>query len=210
MIQRFHPAGRFVVFSKKNFFFLFTVATAFTLTFVLAAQDKKPEWKDRAEYDLYDAAQKDTNPTTRLATLNKWKQQYPQSDFADGRQDMILTTYQQLNQQRQVIDTAQEILKAKPNNFHALLAIIAAVQAMKPPTPADLDLLEKTANYVLSNFDQVFAASNKPDTMKEDQWAQTKTATKPFTELALDFVYMTRREQTKNYAKAQDDLTKLL
>ncbi len=198
------------MFSKKNFFFLFTVATAFTLTFVLAAQDKKPEWKDRAEYDLYDAAQKDTNPTTRLATLNKWKQQYPQSDFADGRKDMILTTYQQLNQQRQVIETAQDILKDKPNNFHALLAIIAAVEALKPPASADLDLLEKTAIYVVTNFDQIFAKSNKPETMTDAQWDQTKGATKPYAELALDFAYMTRRDQTKDYAKAQADLTKLL
>src|SRR5579872_6948965 len=29
-------------------------ATAFVFAFGLAAQDKKPEWKDRAEYDLFD------------------------------------------------------------------------------------------------------------------------------------------------------------
>src|SRR5262249_54250090 len=120
MVNRFYTAGRDAVLSKKNLIIVSTALTAFTLTFRLSAQDKKPEWKDRAEYDLYDTAQKDANPTTRLATLEKWKQTYPMSDFADGRKDMILTTYQQLNQQRQVIDTAQDILKDKPNNFHAI------------------------------------------------------------------------------------------
>lgn len=216
MVQRFHLAGRSVVFSKQSLLVVFSVVTAFTLTFVLAAQDntnaqeKKKEWKDRAEYDLADAAQKDTNPTTRLATLQKWQQQYAQSDFAFNRKDMILTTYQQLMQNRQAIAAAQDMLKDQPNNFHALLAVVAAVEATKPPTPADLDLLEKTASYVIANFDQVFAKTNKPDTMTEPQWDQAKNGTKPYAEQALDFVYMTRRDQTKDYARAQADLTKML
>src|SRR5215469_2027103 len=128
MLQRFQPAGRFVVFSKQSLLVVFSVVSAFTLTFVLAAQDnpnasgKKKDWKDRAEYDLANAATTDTNPTNRLATLQKWQQQYPQSDFAFNRKDMVLTTYQQLMQNKQAIETAQDMLKDQPNNFHALLA----------------------------------------------------------------------------------------
>jgi hypothetical protein len=187
-----------------------TALTAFALTFVLAAQDKKPEWKDRAEYDLYDTAQKDTNATNRLATLERWKQQYPASDFADGRKDMILTTYQQLNQQRQVIETAQDILKDKPNNFHALSAILAAVQALKPPTPADLDLAEKTTNYLLDNLDQVYAVSNKPEGVKDEDWAKAKAQSKPYAMATLKSIIDARKDQTKDSAAAEVALTKLL
>jgi len=221
MVRRFHPSGRFVVFSKQHLMVLLSVLGAFTLTFVLAAQDKQqdkkgPDWKDRAEYDLYDAAQKDQNPQTRLATLEKWKQQYPASDFADGRRDMILTTYQQLaaapgatpDKQRQVIDLAQEILKEKPNNFRALSALLSSVQALKPPTPADLDLADKMANYLYDNLDQVYAA--KPEGVTDAQWKQAKDASKPYAITVMKWVIDTRKEQTKDNARAQQDLEKLL
>jgi len=203
------------VFSKQSLMVLLSVTAAFTLTFGLAAQDKQqdkkgPEWKDRAEYDLYDAAQKDQNPQSRLATLDKWKQQYPNSDFADGRRDMILTTYQQLKQDRQVIDLAQEILKDKPNNFHALSALLSSVQALKPPSAADLDLAEKTANYLFDNLDQVYSAANKPEAVSADQWAQAKGQSRPYAIATLKWVIDTRKDQTKDNARAQQELEKLL
>ncbi|MBV9401894.1 MAG: hypothetical protein JO062_28225 [Bryobacterales bacterium] len=198
------------MFTKKSFAVTFTALAAFALTFVLAAQDKKPEWKDRAEFDLYDSAVKDQNPTSRLEKLDKWKQQYPSSDFAEGRKDMILTTYQQLNQQRQVIDTAQDILKDKPNNFHALSAILAAVQALKPPAPADLDLAEKTATYLFNNIDAVYAPTNKPEGVKDDDWAKAKTQSKPYAVATLKWVIDQRKDQSKDNARAEADLTKLL
>jgi hypothetical protein len=210
MVNRFHPAGRFAVLSKQNFAIALTALASFTLTFVLAAQDKKPEWKDRAEYDLYDSAVKDTNPTSRLEKLQKWQQQYPASDFADGRKDMLLSANQQLNQQKQVIEIAQDILKDKPNNFHALSAILAAVQQLKPPTPADLDLAEKTATYLFNNIDAVYAASNKPEGVKDDQWAQAKSQSKPYAVATLKWVIDQRKDQTKDNAKAEADLKKLL
>ena len=36
-------------------------------------------WKDRAEYDLFDAINKDTNPKTKLEKLQHWVKQYPQT-----------------------------------------------------------------------------------------------------------------------------------
>jgi hypothetical protein len=214
MVCRFNPARRFVVFSKQIFVVATTVLTAFTLTLVLAAQDKaqdkKQEWKDRAEYDLYESAQKDANATNRLATLEKWKQQYPDSAFAEGRRDMILTTYQQLNQPRQVIDLAKEILQDKPNNFHAISAILQAVQTLKPPTAADLDLAEKTANYVYDHLEDVYAAANKPEGATDAQWAQAKAQSKPYAIQTIKWVIDVHKDQSKDNAAAEEQLTKLL
>src|ERR1035438_6620815 len=77
-------------------------------------------WKDRAEYDLYDAIQKDTNPQTRLEKLNQWKDKYPSSDFSDLRQTAFLTTYAPLGKVQEALNTAKEILAANPNDFAAL------------------------------------------------------------------------------------------
>jgi hypothetical protein len=214
MVRRLNPARRFVVFSKQTLVIAVTVLTAFTLTLVLAAQDKaqdkKQEWKDRAEYDLYETAQKDANATTRLATLEKWKQQYPDSAFAEGRRDMILTTYQNLNQARQVIDLSKEILQDKPNNFHAISAILSAVQTLKPPTGADLDLAEKTANYLYDHLDDVYAAANKPEGATDAQWAQAKAGSRPFAIQTIKWVIDTHKDQSKDNAAAEEQLTKLL
>ncbi|HEY7339227.1 MAG TPA: hypothetical protein VH639_30340 [Bryobacteraceae bacterium] len=205
-----------MVFSKQNLIVMSSVLAAFALTFGLAAQDKqqdnkgKKEWKDRAEYDLYEAASKDGNATSRLTTLEKWKSSYPNSDFSDGRRDMILTTYQQLNQQRQVIDLSQEILKDKPSNFHALSALLSALQTLKPPSAADLDLAEKTSNYLYDNLDQVYSPANKPEGVTDAQWTDAKSKSKPYAISALKWVIDTRKDQTKDNARAQADLTKLL
>jgi hypothetical protein len=210
MAQCFHPARRFVVFTKQNIVVVFAVLTAFTLTFGLAAQEKKKEWKDRAEYDLAAAADADKNATTKLATLDKWKAQYPTSDYAEARQDMYLGAYQQLGQQRQVIQTAQAMLKDNANNFRALGAILAAVQALKPPTAADLELAEKTTNYLLDNLDQVYSAANKPEGVKDPDWAKAKSDSKPYGMRTLLWVVTTRKDLTKDNARAEAELTALL
>src|SRR5579864_6159402 len=90
MNRRSYPAGRFVVISKKSILVAFTlIGFAAGLAAQDKAQDKgadKKAWKSQAEYDLFAAAQKDANASNRLAELDKWKQQFAESDYADVRQ----------------------------------------------------------------------------------------------------------------------------
>jgi hypothetical protein len=67
-------------------------------------------WKDRAEYDLFDSIQKDTNAKTKLEKLQQWEKQYPTTDYADERQMLYLTTYVALQQPQQAVATAKTIL----------------------------------------------------------------------------------------------------
>ncbi len=67
----------------------------------LSAQDKKKEWKDRAEYDLYESITKTSDPNLWLSSLDKWRSQYPQSDYADVRRVMYLETYRSLDRPRE-------------------------------------------------------------------------------------------------------------
>jgi hypothetical protein len=75
-----------------------------TLALCLPAQEKKPEWKDRAEYELYDSITKTTDANAWLDTLNRWSAQYPQSDFADVRRKMYLETYRTLDRPREAFN----------------------------------------------------------------------------------------------------------
>src|SRR5260370_3909197 len=56
-----------------------------------ATSAPQKNWKDRAEFDLYDAITKDNNPKTeqekpqqlksRLEKLQQWQTQYPSTDY---------------------------------------------------------------------------------------------------------------------------------
>src|SRR5437016_13656770 len=91
---------RCMVLSKQLLSLTTALALGACMGWTLAAQDKagdKPakNWKDRAEYDLADAANK-AAAKERIAALDKWKQQYPTTEYADEREDMYLITYSEL------------------------------------------------------------------------------------------------------------------
>jgi tetratricopeptide (TPR) repeat protein len=179
------------------------------------AQDKagdKPaapakNWKDNNEYTEADAALKEADPAKKLADLDKWKADYPATEYVDERQAMYLVTYQALKQARQAFDEAQEILKTHPNDFLSLIATVSQVMAIKPaPTPADLDAADKVASLLLNSQDTVFAPANKPAAMTDAQWTQARDQTKPYAEGVLIQIYGARRDDKR----AVDDLRKLV
>ncbi len=167
------------------------VALAFTASGQAPAQKN---WKDRAEYDLYDAITKDTAPASRLANLDKWKAGYAQSEYGDVRLKIYLVTYQQMNNHRAAIDTATEILKADPNDLTAINEIVGFGLTLVPADPkatltpankADLDLVDKTAHYVLENGDKIFAADKKPQGTTDEQWAAAKPTMQKFSQFTV-------------------------
>jgi hypothetical protein len=184
------------------------------LTAFAAGQEKKKEWKNRAEYDLYDAITKDTNPVSRIDSLSKWREQFPESDYADVRQQIFLITYQQANRARESMDTALQILKDRPNDVRALAAIVGSIYTLVPQhaaqlTPqmnADLDAAEKTSAYLLDHLDAVYAKDNKPPDTKEEDWAKAKPEMKAFAQKTLGYIFLER----KDYEKAQTELIKAL
>src|SRR5205085_12559898 len=109
-------------------------------------------WKDRAEYDLYDAIQKDTNAQTRLEKLNQWKEKYPSTDFSDLRQTAFLTTYAAMGKVQEALNIAKEILAANANDFTALyytaLLTPQLVALRITPTADQLSTAEKCPNSI--------------------------------------------------------------
>jgi len=174
-------------------------------------KDKAPQtcpptcnWKDNAEYMDAVAAQMEADPAKRLALLEKWKKDYPQTDpiLLNIRQDMFLVAYVQTKQPRQAFDQALDILKDRPKDFPSLYATVSMVTQIKPaPTNSDMDTAEKNANLFIDNPDSV-----KPATMTDAQWATTKSQTKPLAESVLIAIYELRRDDKREV----QDLTKLI
>jgi tetratricopeptide (TPR) repeat protein len=205
---------RFAVFSRAILKTMLVAALTAGLVVILAAQEKKKEWKDRAEYDLFESITKTQDPNQWLQSLDKWKQQYPQSDYADLRRKLYLAAYRQLNKPRQAFDAAQEVLKDNPDD---LVALSVTLQFIYPLVPAntqqlndqqksDLDLADKAAHTVLDNLDAVYSKDNRPTEMTDDQAAKAKPEMKVFAQKTIGYIALVR----KDYERAVTELTATL
>jgi tetratricopeptide (TPR) repeat protein len=184
-----------------------------SLASALVAQDKKKEWKDRSEYDLYEAITKTQDANQWLSILDKWKSQYEPSDYADVRRQMYLTTYRALNKPAEAFRAAIEVLKDNPDNLVALSAITGYVYALVPlnaqPTAdqtLELDTAEKAAGTILGNLDTIYSKENRPPEMTDDQAAKAKPELKAFAQKTVGYIALVRKEDEK----AQTELSKAL
>ena len=177
-----------------------------------STQTGQKNWKDRAEYDLFEAITKDTNPQSRLDKLNQWKDKYPSTDFIDQRRTLFLTTYAALNQAQNALTAAKEILAADPKDFTALYYVtlltpqIPAV-TQKPATADQLEDAQKAANGLLNGgLDTQFAADKKPANVTDDQWKKARTDIEAVSHTTLGWVAM----QQKQYEGAEGEFQKSL
>ncbi len=184
-----------------------TLAASLVLVPSMFSQEKKPNWKDRAEYDLYESIIKDPTPATRLEKLDKWKSSYANTDFVGLRLQIYLATYRQLNRSREVFNTAKEILKTDPKNLEALSALAIYVYRFSPPAPADLDDAYAACNTILSNLDALYAPDKKTQpNMSDADWAKAKKEMQVWSQKTLGWIDW----QKKNLDQAEVELAKAL
>ncbi len=174
-----------------------------------AGQAAAPQknWKDRAEFDLYDAITKDATAASRLEKLENWKKTYPTSDFAPDRKLLYLATYQQLqNRPKDVIVTANDVLATDPGNFRALSAIVYAVLTLNPPTPEELATADQAAGQIVNSGDTIFAVAKKPEGIKDEDWAAIKKQTQLQAQMILGWDAMQRKDAEKAEAEFRKTL----
>ena len=159
-------------------------------------------WKDRAEYDLYDSIQKDTNAKTKLEKLQQWEKQYPATDYADQRQLIFLTTYVALNQPQPAVATAKQILAKDAKNFSALYYIMYFTRALagSNPTPEVLDQGEKAAKAILDNI------NTPPPNVTEEQWKTARTDVEILAHTTLGWIELQRKSWEASEAEFQKSL----
>ena len=202
---------RFVFGMKKTIATLIVVAAL-----ALGQAPAQKNWKDRAEYDLYaEIVKPDATPAARLASLDKWKSGYAQSEYAPERTKIYLITYQQLQKHREAFDTAAEILKTDPNDQASVQEILGFIRALMPAqanaalsaqNKADLDLAEKVARGLLANPDAIYGPSKKPQGVADDAYAKVKPTMMNFAQFTLGYIGVTQ----KDVAKAETELPKTL
>ncbi len=159
-------------------------------------------WKDRTEYDLFDAITKDTNPKTKLDKLQQWLKQYPQTDYVNERRTLLLATYFQLGMAKEAVDVAKQVLANEPNNFSALFITVSFTQALagQNPTPDVLDQGESAAKALLAILDKI------PPNFTEEQWKNQRPQIEALAHTTLGWVAL----QKKNWSPAEAEFQKTL
>ena len=160
-----------------------------------------PQWKNQAEFDLYTAISKETDPKAKLQKLQQWEKEFPDSAFAKQRRTLLMGTYYQLGQAQQAFDTAKQILADDPNDFGALYIVVTLVQAVagQTPAPAVLDQGQKAATALIN-------VNDAPATMTPQQWATQKPQVQNLAHTTLAWIAL----QKKDWPTAEGEYQKVL
>src|ERR1700733_15373253 len=76
--------------------------------------------QDPAEFNAYQNAITQTDPTQKAAALEGFLQTYPQSVVKKAVLDQLIDSYYQSNQPAKTIDAAGRLLQVDPNNMKAI------------------------------------------------------------------------------------------
>ena len=167
-----------------------------------ASNAPQKNWKDRAEYDLYVAIGQDQNPKTRLEKLQQWEKQYPMTEWSKERRTLFLTTYAGLNDGKNAVETAKQILADDPKDFTALYYTMLFTQGLyaQAQSPDILDRGEKAAQAILAGID------TPPAGVMPEQWAKLRPDIEQLAHKNLGFIAM----QRKNWEPAEAEFQKVL
>jgi tetratricopeptide (TPR) repeat protein len=132
-------------------------------------QAQQPQWKDRAEYDLYMEITKAPDHNKKIELLNQWQQKYPDSAFKEQRMALLMESYLATNQVDRALQVGNEILAINPKDIRTIYLMTANALRLTNPTAEQLALAEKAARTLVTNLDEL-----KPATMSAADWEKGK------------------------------------
>lgn len=165
-----------------------------------------PQWKDQAEYGIYESIGKETDAQKKLALLNQWKEKYPGTEMKKLRAQFYLQTYQALGQNDNIYASAKDVLAEDPKDVFALSMISYLTPVKQDQSPAALELGEKSAQGVIAGLDATFDPAKKPANMTAEQWAAQRNLAEAQSHKTLGWISMIRKDSPG----AQDHFTKSL
>jgi tetratricopeptide (TPR) repeat protein len=166
-----------------------------------AQPQQKKEIKDPAEYNAYVGAVQQQDPNAKISGLEAFLSQYPNSVMKEDALEVLMSAYQQTNNQAKMLETAQRVLQANPNNLRALalLAYVKRAQAEAGQNPQQN--LAEAAQYANKGLEALKTAP-KPDGMSDADFEKLKTQMSVIFNGAAGIAAL----QNKDYPTAQADL----
>src|ERR1700675_1240683 len=137
-----------------------------------AAPQQKKEIKDPAEYNAYIGALGQQDPAAKISGFEAFLTQYPNTVMKEEALEQLMGAYQATNNVPKMIETAQKVLQANPNNLKAL-ALLVVGKRITAKTPQDLADAAQSGEKGL----QVLPTWPKPEGMADADFQKFKTQT---------------------------------
>jgi len=164
-----------------------------------AAPQQKKEIKDPAEYNAYVSAVQQSDPNAKVSGLEAFLQQYPNSVMKVDALELLMATYQQINNAQKMIDAATRVLQADPNNLRALALLTYTYR--EQAEQGNQTAAPQAAKYAQQGLDALQRAT-KPDGVSDADFEKLKTQTAVIFNGAAGFGAL----QAKDYKNAQQHL----
>jgi len=135
---------------------------------------QKKEIKDPAEYNAYVGAIQQKDPAAQISGLEAFLAQYPNSVMKEDALETLMVAYQKTNNQPKMLDAAQRILQANPNNLRAL-ALLAYIKRAQAEAGQDAqNNLTQGAQFADRGL-QALQTAPKPDGTSDADFAKMKS-----------------------------------
>jgi tetratricopeptide (TPR) repeat protein len=178
-----------------------------------AAGQQKPEQskktiKDPAEYNAYMAAVNAKDANSKAAALESFLQTYPNSVIKEDALELLMKTYQQLNNVPKIEETGTKLLQVNPNNLTALalMAYLKRFQGLGQTDPAQATALLSQAGEFGQRGLQQLESAPKPEGYPDADWAKMKDSFKAIFAAAVGNMQLSQ----KNYQAAIPNLQEAL
>ncbi len=166
-----------------------------------SAQAGQPTIKDPAEYNAYINAYQQQNPAQKAQALEAFLQTYPNSVMKQQALELLMVAYQQANEPQKMLDAANRVLQANPNNIRALALLAYSYRAAAAQGgPQMQDNLAKAQQYGQQGL-QAIQTMKKPEGMSDADFVKLHNETGAIFDGAVAFAAL----QAKDYATAQKD-----
>lgn len=167
---------------------------------------KPPQAKTQVEYDAYQKIVATTDPKEKMALVDAFVTNFPDSELKGVAYEQALSAAQTTNDYEKSVDYSRKVLAAYPDNVMALLILSSWIPERTndadPQRDAKLTEATNAANKLLA----VIPTLQKPATESADQWkAQTDELNgRPLA--ALGFIKL----QQKDYPGAEQEFEKAI
>ncbi len=170
------------------------------------AQQQKKVIQDPNEYNAYVAAVNAKDPAQKAQLMESYLQTYPNSVMKEDGLEILLKTYQQLNNPAQIKTTADRLLKVDTNNLTALALLSYLDRAQAQAGGTDAANLLQQAGQLGSRGLQILQTATKPEGYTDEQWNTMKSS---FRVIFLGSVGHAAL-QAKDYPVAQQNLKEVV
>jgi len=155
-----------------------------------ASSSAAPVIKDPAEYNAYMGAAQQQDPAAKISGFEAFLVQYPNSVMKNDVLETLMGLYQQAGNQAKMMEAAQRLLQANPNNVRALALL--AYSAKSSNNWPDARKYAEQGLAALPNM-------AKPDGVADADFAKQKAQLSALLNSVAGFAAL----QTKDYPSAQ-------